>query len=165
MPQEIFFFSVLDILFWNHLYGESLGSLPRRRPKGDSGGMLDECDELPLNIPLTFAWEARAWAACGVLWRPIFDCSSGQQIKIHSFSKNKETSKIHKQKLSEIFHSTIDAVQYTARVKWSKSTWRYLWLTKFQACPSSPQHLSFFGKSCKCPTMGPGVHENPTVGP
>ena len=105
------------------------------------------------------------WAACGVLWRPIFDCSSGQQIKIHSFSKNKETSKTHKQKLSEIFHSTIVAVQYTARVKWSKSTWRYLWLTQFHACPSSPQHLSFFGKSCKCPTMAPGVHENPTVGP
>ena len=138
--RKRFFFSVLDILFWNHLYGESLGSLPRRRPKGDSGGMLDECDELPLNIPLTSAWEARAWAACGVLCRPIFDSSSGQQIKIHSFSK-------------------------PARVKWSKWTWRYLWLTQFQACPSSPQHLSFFGKSCKCPTMGPGVHENPTVRP
>ena len=171
---------MLDILFWNHLYGESLDSLPRRRPKGDSGGMLDECDELPLNIPLTFAWEARAWAACGVLCRPMFDCSSGQQIKIHSFSKNKETGKIRKQKLSEIFLSTIDAVQYTARVKWSKSTLRYLWLTQFQACPSSPQHLSFFWEKlqmphdgagcswkshggglkigCKCPT--PGQHQN-----
>ena len=80
----------------------------------NSGGMLDECD---CPIPSTSAWEARAWAACGVLCSPIFDCSIGQQIRIHSFSKNKEASKIHKQKLSEIFHSTIDAVQYTARVK------------------------------------------------
>ena len=134
MPQEIFF-SVLDIFFWDHLYGESLGSLPRRRrrPKGDSGGMPGECDELPLNIPLTSAWEARGWAACGVLCRPTFDGSSGQQIKIYSFSKNKETRFTSKSFwkyfiLRSMPSSTQRAWsdQYTARVKWSKSTWRYL---------------------------------------
>ena len=52
---------------------ESLDSLPRRRSMGDTAGMLDECDE-SLNTPLTSAWEARAWAACGFLCRPIFDC-------------------------------------------------------------------------------------------
>ena len=126
----------------------------------NSGGMLDECD---CPIPLTSAWEARAWAACGVLCRPIFDCSSGQQIKIHSFSKNKETSKIHKQKLSEIFHSTINAVQYTARVKWSKSTWRYLWLTQFQACPSPPAFV-FFWEKLQIPHNGAGRSWKPHGG-
>ena len=110
------------------------------------------------NIPLTSACrEARAGAACGVLCRTIFDCSSAQQIKIRSFSKNKETSEIHKQKLSEIFYSTIDAVQYTARVKWSKSTWRYLWLTQFQACPSPlPPTFVFYWEKLQMPHNGAG---------
>ena len=42
--KRVFFFSD-GYSFLKLLRHESLGSLPRRRPKGDSGGMFDECDE------------------------------------------------------------------------------------------------------------------------
>ena len=45
--KEIFFFGA-GFFLRKSLTHESLGSLPRRRrPKGDSGGMLDKCDESP----------------------------------------------------------------------------------------------------------------------
>ena len=43
----------------------------------DLRGIREECltnVTNPLNILLTSSSEARAWAACGVLCRPIFDC-------------------------------------------------------------------------------------------
>ena len=158
---------MLDIFFWNHLYGESLGSLPRGRPKRDSGGMRDECDELSLNIPLTSTWEDRAWVACGVLCRPIFDCSSGKQIKIRSFSKNKETSKITGTSKSFWKYFILRSMSSSTQREWSDQNQpgaTYGSLNSKGAHPF-PRHLSFFGKSCKCLTMGLGVHENPTVEP
>ena len=75
-----------------------------------------------------------------------FLIAGGQQIKIHSFSKNKETSQIHNDKgiasksFREVFHSTVDAIQYTARevIKIKLALFK---VSQFQACPS-PRHLS-----------------------
>ena len=156
---------MLDIFFWNHLYGESLGSLPRRRPKGDSGGMLDECDELSLNIPLTSTWEARAWAAWGVFCRPIFDCSSEQEIKIRSFSKNKERSKITGTSKSFRKYFILRSMPSSKQRAWSDQNQpraTYGSLNSKGAHPL-PGICLFWGESCKCLTVGLGVHENPTV--
>ena len=124
------------------------------RPKGNSAGMLGECDELPLNIPLTSMWEARAWAACGVLCRPIFDCSSGQQIKIHSFSKNKETSKIHKQKLSEIYHSISCRPVHSAREVIKIKNLALLMAHSILRVPILPPAFVFFWEKLQMPHNG-----------
>ena len=44
--RDFFFFSA-GYFFLKSFTHESLGSLPRRRPNGDSEGMLDERDESP----------------------------------------------------------------------------------------------------------------------
>ena len=65
---------------------ESLGSLPRRRPKGGFGRTAWRMrGRLELGLPVAF-------------YADWFLIAGEQQIKIHSYSKNKETSKIHNDK-------------------------------------------------------------------
>ena len=85
MPQEIFF-SVLDVFFLKSFTHESLGSLPRRRPKGGFGRTAWRMrGRLELGLPVAF-------------YADWFLVAGEQQIKIHSYAKNKETSKIHNDK-------------------------------------------------------------------
>lgn len=68
-----------DIFFWNHLHSRAWVASHADVLRG----IQEECLRLELGRPVRFYVDR-------------FLIAGGQQIKTHSFSKNKETSKIHK---------------------------------------------------------------------